>query len=254
MTMLEVRNLSRVFNYSNGLGQFHALKDLSFSLEKGEFVAVMGESGSGKSTLINALAMLDKPTSGEILMDGVDYNTLTDRKQTAYRRNNLGVVFQEFSLLDEFTLQDNIILPLVMNGTSIEEIERRLHSIADRLEIREQLLRYPYEVSGGQKQRAAIARALIIEPLLLLADEPTGALDSRATARLLNLFTGINREGQTILMVTHSARTSSYASRVLFIKDGQLFHQIYRGRFTAEEFYRKISETLQLILGKGYEL
>ena len=224
---------------------------MNFDVEEGEYVAIMGESGSGKTTLLNILAALDKPTSGSVLLDGRDLSMIRDAALAAFRRDNLGFVFQEFNLLDTFSLEDNIYLPLVLAGKPHAEMRRRLEPIARQLGIGDLLKKYPYEVSGGQKQRAAVARALITYPRLILADEPTGALDSRATDELLRLFGEINRGGQTILMVTHSVRAASHAGRVLFIKDGEVFHQIYRGDATNEQLYQKISDTLTLLTTGG---
>lgn len=221
---------------------------MNFSVEKGEYVAIMGESGSGKTTLLNILAALDKPTSGEVTLDGQKLSQIKEKEIASFRRDNLGFVFQDFNLLDTFSLQDNIFLPLVLaGGMNFEEMNNRLKPIARKLGIYELLQKYPYEVSGGQKQRAAVARALITSPSIILADEPTGALDSKATDELLSLFSDINAEGQTILMVTHSVKAASHAGRVLFIKDGELFHQIYRGECSNEELYQKISDTLTML-------
>lgn len=228
-----------------------ALDGVTFTVERGEYVAIMGESGSGKTTLLNILAALDQPTSGSVNLDGKLLSEIGEKEIAAFRRDNLGFVFQEFNLLDTFTVKDNIFLPLVLAKKEYAEMERRLAPIAARLGIREILEKYPYEISGGQKQRAAVARALITSPKLILADEPTGALDSRSTDSLLDVFEGINRVGQTILMVTHSTKAASRAGRVLFIKDGKLFHQIYRGENTNEELYCKISDTLTLLATGG---
>lgn len=228
-----------------------ALKDVSFSVEKGEFVAIMGESGSGKTTLLNILAALDRPTSGEVLLSGKSLSSIKEKEISAFRRENLGFVFQDFNLLDTFSLMDNIFLPLVLSGKTYEEMNKKLMPLAKKLGIGELLKKFPYEVSGGQKQRAAVARALITDPQLILADEPTGALDSRSSAELLNLFGQINESGQTILMVTHSVQAACHAGRVLFIKDGQVFHQIYRGENTREEMYQKISQTLTILTTGG---
>lgn len=211
----------------------------------------MGESGSGKTTLLNLLAALDRPTNGEVLLDGKNVSSIKESEISLFRRNNLGFVFQEFNLLDTFSLQDNIFLPLVLAGKKYKEMNRNLQPIAKKLGITELLTKYPYEVSGGQKQRAAVARALITKPKLILADEPTGALDSRSTESLLKVFGDINREGQTILMVTHSIKAASHAGRVLFIKDGMIFHQIYRGENSNEQMYQKISDTLTLLATGG---
>lgn len=222
---------------------------MNFEVEEGEYVAIMGESGSGKTTLLNILAALDRPTAGSVLLDGKDLAGVRESDMAAFRRDHLGFVFQEFNLLDTFSLKDNICLPLVLAGKSWREMEQRLLPLTQRLGIDQLLAKYPYEVSGGQKQRAAVARALITEPRILLADEPTGALDSRATDELLDLFGQINAAGQTILMVTHSVRAASRAGRVLFIKDGRVFHQIYRGEATSEQLYQKISDTLTMLQG-----
>jgi putative ABC transport system ATP-binding protein len=249
--MLQVNNVKKIYTTRFGGNHVQALSDVSFSVEQGEYVAIMGESGSGKTTLLNILASLDKPTSGQVLLNGRDIVTLKEREISAFRRENLGFVFQDFNLLDTFSLRDNIFLPLVLSGKRYPEMERRLQPIAQKLGITEILSKFPYEVSGGQKQRAAVARALITNPQLVLADEPTGALDSRAADSLLRLFDAINEEGQTILMVTHSVKAASHAKRVLFIKDGEVFHQLYKAGSTTEEMYQKISDTLTLIATGG---
>ena len=251
MTMLEVNNLKKVYTTRFGGNHVQALSNVSFSVEKGEYVAIMGESGSGKTTLLNILASLDKPTSGEVLLNGKSIVSIKEREISAFRRENLGFVFQDFNLLDTFSLQDNIFLPLVLSGKSYTEMDRRLKPIARKLAIGEILQKYPYEVSGGQKQRVAVARALITNPQLVLADEPTGALDSHATDGLLRMFNEINDEGQTILMVTHSTKAASHAKRVLFIKDGEVFHQLYKASMSNEEMYQKISDTLTMIATGG---
>ena len=253
--ILEAKSLQKIYTTRFGGNQVQALSNVSFSVEQGEYVAIMGESGSGKTTLLNILAALDKPTSGEVLLDGRSLSTVKEKEIAAFRRDNLGFVFQDFNLLDTFNLQDNIFLPLVLADKGYKEMSQRLRPIAKKLGITELLAKYPYEVSGGQKQRAAVARALITNPKLVLADEPTGALDSRSTDGLLRIFNDINRDGQTILMVTHSTKAASHASRVLFIKDGEVFHQIYRGNHTNEQMYQKISDTLTLLAtgGEQYE-
>ena len=223
MAILEVNNLKKVYTTRLGGNQVEALKNLSFSVEEGEYVAIMGESGSGKTTLLNILAALDKPTSGQVILNGKNIVDIREKEISAFRRENLGFVFQDFNLLDNFSLKDNIVLPLVLSGVDYKEMERRITPIAAQLGILDILGKYPYEVSGGQKQRAAVARALIIKPELVLADEPTGALDSKATEDLLTLFNKINERGQTILMVTHSTKAASHARRVLFIKESFLF-------------------------------
>lgn len=231
-----------------------ALHNVNFSVEQGEYVAIMGESGSGKTTLLNILAALDTPTGGKVYLKGRDLSGVKEREIAAFRRQNLGFVFQDFHLLDTFSLKDNIFLPLVLSGKTYEEMERRLTPVAERLGITEILNKFPYEVSGGQKQRAAVARALVTKPQLILADEPTGALDSRASDELLNLFGAINQDGQTILMVTHSVKAASTAKRVLFIKDGEVFHQLYRGNLTNEQMYQKISDTLTALTTGGEKI
>ncbi|MBC8543421.1 ABC transporter ATP-binding protein [Bianquea renquensis] len=251
MSILEVNGLKKVYTTRFGGNKVEALKNVSFTVEQGEYVAIMGESGSGKTTLLNILAALDKPTNGIVSLDGRDLSKVKESAVSAFRRDNLGFVFQDFNLLDTFTLEDNIYLPLVLAGKHYTEMKQRLTPIASQLGIADILKKYPYEVSGGQKQRAAVARALITNPRLILADEPTGALDSRATDELLRLFSEINRKGQTILMVTHSVKAASHAGRVLFIKDGEVFHQIYRGNSTNEQLYQKISDTLTMLATGG---
>ncbi len=251
MTILEVNNLKKIYTTRFGGNQVKALENVSFSVEEGEYVAIMGESGSGKTTLLNILASLDRPTSGNVLLNGASIVDIKEKQISAFRRDNLGFVFQDFNLLDTFSIQDNIFLPLVLSGTSYPEMKKRLDLISDKLGIREILQKFPYEVSGGQKQRAAVARAIITNPQLILADEPTGALDSRATDSLLKLFKGINDEGQTILMVTHSTKAASHAKRVLFIKDGEVFHQLYKANMSDEQMFGKISDTLTMIATGG---
>lgn len=251
MSMLDVQSLKKVYTTRFGGAKVEALRNVNFTVEKGEYVAIMGESGSGKTTLLNILAALDKPTSGTVRLEGQELTAIRESSMAAFRRDNLGFVFQDFNLLDTFTLEDNIFLPLVLAGKQHGEMRRRLEPIARQLGIQTLLKKYPYEVSGGQKQRAAVARALITHPRILLADEPTGALDSRATDELLRLFSEINQSGQTILMVTHSVKAASHAGRVLFIKDGEVFHQIYRGDATNEQLYQKISDTLTMLTTGG---
>ncbi len=247
MPVLNVEHLKKT--YSNRLGgtQVHALQDVSFTVEQGEFAAIMGESGSGKTTLLNILAALDKPTSGSVFLNMRDITTLRESEISAFRRDNLGFVFQDFNLLDTFSVQDNIFLPLVLAGKKYPEMRERIQSIAAGLGIAELLEKYPYEISGGQKQRVAIARAIITDPQLILADEPTGALDSRSAGQIMDIFRRVNASGQTVLMVTHSIQAASRAGRVLFIKDGQVFHQIYRGNQTDDQLYQSISDTLTVL-------
>lgn len=251
MSILEVSGLRKVYTSRLGGNRVEALRNVSFTVEQGEYVAIMGESGSGKTTLLNILAALDEPTAGTVRLDGHELGKIRERDAAAFRRDNLGFVFQEFNLLDTFTLEDNIYLPLVLMGMSYEDMRARLLPVARELGLTELLKKYPYEVSGGQKQRAAVARAIITEPKLLLADEPTGALDSGSTDELLRLFAAINRAGQTILMVTHSVKAASRAGRVLFIKDGQVFHQLYRGEDDDTRFYQRISDTLTMLQSGG---
>ena len=251
MSILEVSGVKKVYTTRFGGNKVEALKNVSFSVEEGEYVAIMGESGSGKTTLLNILAALDKPTAGVVYLDGKDITKIKESAMADFRRDHLGFVFQEFNLLDTFTIEDNIYLPLVLAGMTYADMKERLIPIAKELGITDLLKKYPYEVSGGQKQRAAVARALITNPRLVLADEPTGALDSKATDELLGLFGKINQSGQTVLMVTHSVKAASHAGRVLFIKDGEVFHQIYRGDCTNEQLYQKISDTLTMLVTGG---
>lgn len=251
MSLLEVKNLKKIYKTRFGGQAVEALRDVSFTVEEGEFVAIMGESGSGKTTLLNILAALDKATAGRVVLKGKDLSGISEKEIATFRRDNLGFVFQEFNLLDTFSIEDNIFLPLVLAGNNYKSMRDKLTPIAEKLGITEILKKYPYEVSGGQKQRAAVARALITDPKIILADEPTGALDSKASDELLKLFGEVNAAGQTILMVTHSAKAASCAGRVLFIKDGEVFHQIYRGESSNERFYQKIIETLTLLSQGG---
>ena len=252
MAILEVNNVKKIYTTRFGSNKVQALSDVSFSVEEGEYVAVMGESGSGKTTLLNIIAALDKPTDGEVYLNDRRFSDIKEAEIAKFRREHLGFVFQEFNLLDNFSIKDNILLPLVLAGKQYHEMDKRLTPVARKLGISEILSKYPYEVSGGQKQRAAVARAIITDPQLILADEPTGALDSKASDELLSLFSSINNDGQTIIMVTHSVKAASNAGRVLFIKDGRVFHQIYRGASSNEQMYQKISDTLT-VLAKGGE-
>lgn len=251
MAILSVKNIKKTYTTRFGGNQVQALKNVTFDVEQGEYVAIMGESGSGKTTLLNILAALDKPTSGTVLLENRDFSRIRESERAVFRRDNLGFVFQEFNLLDTFSLQDNIFLPLVLAGCDYETMNKRLQPIAEKLGITQLLQKFPYEVSGGQKQRTAVARALITQPKLILADEPTGALDSRATDELLRLFSAVNDDGQTIVMVTHSVKAASHANRVLFIRDGEVFHQIYRGTSTNEQLYQKVADTLTMLATGG---
>lgn len=251
MSLLEVKNVKKIYTTRFGSNQVEALRDVNFTVERGEYVAIMGESGSGKTTLLNILAALDKPTEGKVYLKDRDLGKLKEKEIATFRRQNLGFVFQDFNLLDTFSLKDNIFLPLVLSGEQYPQMMQKLEPIAKKLEITHLLEKYPYEVSGGQKQRAAVARALITQPQLILADEPTGALDSRSTDQLLDLFQSINEDGQTIVMVTHSTKAASRAKRVLFIKDGEVFHQIYKANMSDEEMYAKISAALTVLATGG---
>ena len=246
MPLLEVQHLQKVYTSRFGGRQVEALQNVNFSVEPGEYVAIMGESGSGKTTLLNILAALDRPTAGEVFLNGKALSDVRERDLAAFRRSHLGFVFQDFNLLDIFSLRDNIFLPLVLAGRPYEEMERKLKPLAEQLGIADILNKYPYEVSGGQKQRAAVARALITDPQIVLADEPTGALDSRSSDNLLALFGEINQGGQT-----HSVKAASHAGRVLFLRDGRVYHQLYRGSESREAQFRRISDTLTVLTQGG---
>lgn len=251
MSILEVSNVKKVYTTRFGSNSVQALRNVSFNVEEGEYVAIMGESGSGKTTLLNIIAALDRPTGGTVVLSGSDLTKIKESTIAEFRRSNLGFVFQEFNLLDTFSVFDNIALPLVLAENEYSKIEKAVNSVAQKLGISDLLRKFPYEISGGQKQRAAAARALVASPKLILADEPTGALDSKSTDELLGIFSKINSEGQTILMVTHSVKAASHAGRVLFIKDGEVFHQIYRGNSSNEQLYQKISDTLTILATDG---
>ena len=246
--MKEVLKLEHIQKYyGNGGNVTKAIQDISFSVQEGEFVGIMGASGSGKTTLLNCISTIDTVSAGHIYLDGTDVTEIHEKQIARFRRENLGFVFQDFNLLDSLSLKDNIYLPLVLAGEDHKKMEKKLKPLAEKLSITNILEKYPYEVSGGQKQRAAACRALITEPDIILADEPTGALDSKASGKLLKLFGEVNREGQTILMVTHSIQAASHAGRVLFIKDGCVFHQIYKGSQRNETMYRMISDALTVL-------
>ena len=251
MSILQVSEVKKIYSTRFSSQKVEALKNVNFSVEQGEYISIMGESGSGKTTLLNILAALDRPTSGSVILDGMELTKIKEAQITEFRRDNLGFVFQEFNLLDNFTVEDNIFLPLVLAGQNYKQMKEKMEPIVKQLGIDGLLKKYPYEISGGQKQRVAVARALINDPKLILADEPTGALDSKATDELLRMFRKINEAGQTILMVTHSVKAASFSNRVLFIKDGEVYHQIYRGEQTDEQMYQKISDTLTLLATGG---
>lgn len=245
--MLEVQNIKKIYRSRFGKNEFEALKSINFTVEAGEYIAIMGESGSGKTTLLNILALLDRPTSGKVILMGKDLQEIKDSEMAKFRRENLGFVFQDFNLLDNFTVKENILLPLVLSDEKISVMEEKLLKIAKKLNVSDLLNKYPYEISGGQKQRTAVARALISNPKILLADEPTGALDSNSTRELLKVFKDLNQDRETILMVTHSIMAASEAKRVLFIKDGEIYHQIYRGERTSLDMQKKIADTMQML-------
>jgi ABC-type antimicrobial peptide transport system, ATPase component len=250
MEVLNISKLTKVYGSKFGGMKFSALNDIDLKVESGEFVGIMGPSGSGKTTFLNMVSTIDKPTSGRVLVEGEDITKLKEPKLSEFRRKKLGFVFQDFNLLDTMTLKENIVLPLTLSKTPYNKIRESLDSISDKLGITDVLNKYPYEVSGGQKQRAAAARAVITKPAIVLADEPTGALDSRASKELLNCFGNLNEiNGTTILMVTHDAFAASYCRRVIFIKDGRLFNEIYRGDAGRKEFYQKILQILSVIGG-----
>ena len=251
MSLLEVRNVKKIYTTRFSSNKVQALSDVNFNVEKGEYVAIMGESGSGKTTLLNILAALDRPTNGIVRLNGKDITKIKDKQISSFRREHLGFVFQDFNLLNNFSNKDNILLPLVLAKMKYNDMIHLLIPVARELGIEELLDKYPYEISGGQKQRVAVARAIITNPELILAVEPTGALDSKSTEELLNVFTSLNENHQTILMVTHSTKAAAHAKRVLFIKDGQVFHQIYRGEKTMDEMYQCISDTLTLLATGG---
>ena len=251
MNILELNNVRKVYKTKNV--ETVALKDVNFSVEKNEFIAIMGESGSGKTTLLNVISTLDKQTNGKVVLNGKDISTLKESEVAKFRREKLGFVFQDFNLLDIFSNKDNIFLQMVLSDYNPKEMEKWLSEIQGLLGIESFVGKYPYEVSGGQKQRIAIARALITKPDLILADEPTGALDSKSSEMILDLFTKINKLGQTILMVTHSVKAASFSDRVIFIKDGVVFHEIYKGNSDNNEFMQRINESLSVINNRGVD-
>ena len=248
--LLNIQQVKKVYQSQLNGQPVEALKNITFSVEEGEYVAIMGESGSGKSTLLNLMATLDQPTAGELALNGIDLTTIKEKDAASFRRDHLGFVFQDFNLLDTFSVKDNILLPLVLSKVPVKQMDQRLQPLVRTLGITDLLQHYPYELSGGQKQRVAVARAIITKPDLLLADEPTGALDSKTSDQLLTLFQQINQTGQTIIMVTHSSIAASRAQRVLFIKDGHVFHQLYRGERTNSAFLEAISETMTAVFAR----
>ncbi|EEV32317.1 conserved hypothetical protein [Enterococcus gallinarum EG2] len=250
MPLLNIQQVKKVYQSQLNGQPVEALKNITFSVEEGEYVAIMGESGSGKSTLLNLMATLDQPTAGELALNGIDLTTIKEKDAASFRRDHLGFVFQDFNLLDTFSVKDNILLPLVLSKVPVKQMDQRLQPLVRTLGITDLLQHYPYELSGGQKQRVAVARAIITKPDLLLADEPTGALDSKTSDQLLTLFQQINQNGQTIIMVTHSSIAASRAQRVLFIKDGHVFHQLYRGERTNSAFLEAISETMTAVFAR----
>ncbi len=253
MSLLEVKNLKKVYTTRLGGTGVEALKNVSFAVESGEFVAIMGESGSGKTTLLNILAALDRPSGGWVLLNGDDMTNVRERDLTAFRRDNLGFVFQDFNLLDAFTVRDNIFLPLVLAGKGYDEMNQRLLPLVKALNIESLLDKFPYPHYAPQPQRTAVARALITRPAILLADEPTGALDSKASNSLLKVFEELNAQGQTILMVTHSVTAASHAKRTLFLRDGMIYHQLYRGNRSIGEMFAEISHTLTVMTSGSKE-
>ncbi|UEX90202.1 ABC transporter ATP-binding protein [Staphylococcus ratti] len=247
--LLSVRYLQKV--YGKGINTVTALKDMNFDIQEGEFVAIMGESGSGKSTLLNLIATFDRPTEGTITINGQALHQLKNKSVASFRRDELGFVFQDFNVLDTMSNKDNVLMPLVLSNVDVKTMQDRIVHVTRQLGIETLLEKYPYQVSGGQRQRVAIARALINKPQLLLADEPTGALDSKTSDEIMNMFKEINHNQQTILMVTHSIRDASFANRILFIKDGSLYHELYKGEETQQAFQKRISDSLALLNGRG---
>lgn len=247
--LLDVQNVKKVYK-SRG-NQTTALQSIDFGVNEGEFVAIMGESGSGKSTLLNIIATFDQPTEGSVYLNGMNTSAIKKDKIAMFRREQLGFVFQDFNVLDTFSNRDNILLPLVLSNKSVKDMEQAINRIAPMLGIEELLDKYPYEISGGQRQRVAIARAIITNPSLLLADEPTGALDSKSSEQILSILEDLNGVGNTILMVTHSTYAASFSKRVLFIKDGVVYHELYRGDESNQSFNERISQSLTLLADRG---
>ncbi|MCC4325383.1 ABC transporter ATP-binding protein [Limosilactobacillus reuteri] len=250
MTLLNLQHVQCVYNH-NSANPVMALKDITFKVEEGEYVAIMGESGAGKSTLLNIIATLEQATNGQAILNGQDLRQLSKDDAARYRREHLGFVFQHFNLLDSLSNCDNIYLPLVLAKTPVATMEKRIKPLIDRLRINKIIDRFPSEISGGQQQRIAIARSLITHPDLLLADEPTGALDSNTSNEILELFDEVNANGQTIIMVTHSTAAASHAKRTLFIKDGRIYHELYRGDLSLKDYQQQISQTMMTLTNGG---
>lgn len=247
--VLEVKNIEKYYGNKSNLTK--AINNISFNIEKGEFVGIMGASGSGKTTLLNCIATIDKVTAGKILINNQDITKLKGNKLNKFRREELGFIFQDFNLLDTLTAYENIALALTIQKVKPKEIETRVKDIANKLNITDILNKYPYQISGGQKQRVASSRAIITNPKLVLADEPTGALDSKSARQLLESFEDLNEKlNTTILMVTHDSFTASYANRILFIKDGRIFNELIKGEDSRKEFFEKIIEVQTLLGGE----
>ena len=251
--MLEIKNLRKIYK-ENSENAVTALKDVNLKVEDGDFVAIMGESGSGKTTLLNIISLIDKESSGEIFLDGKEILSLSNKEKSDFRRDNFGYIFQDFNLLDNFDVRENILLPLVLREENPKDFDSKLMPIVNKLGISDLLNKYPAEISGGQKQRVAVARALIIKPKIILADEPTGQLDSSSSEDLLKYFKKINAEKNTILMVTHSNIAASFANRVLFIRDGKIFNEIYKADDSRDQFYKRIADSLNFLRAAKNEI
>ncbi|UEL46396.1 ABC transporter ATP-binding protein [Terrisporobacter hibernicus] len=249
--MSEILKIENIEKYYGNKGNIvKAIDDISFNVEKGEFIGVMGPSGSGKTTLLNTISTIDEVSSGHIYLDKQDLTEITPKKIAKFRRENLGFIFQDFNLLDTLTIHENIALALTINRTKKTEIDEKVLNVAKELGIEDLLSKYPYEVSGGQKQRTACARALITNPKIILADEPTGALDSRSAQMLIEMISNMNKDlGATILMVTHDSFTASYCDRILFIKDGKIFTELIKGKNTRKQFFNQILDVVALLGG-----
>lgn len=248
-TVVEAKQIRKVYGSKGNM--FTALDEIDLTVQEGEFVGIMGPSGSGKSTLLNMLATIDQPTSGDIVIDGTSVLKMNEAQLSVFRRSKLGFIFQDFNLLDTLTVKENILLPLALARMNVGELERRVDEIADKFGIRPLLSKYPYHISGGQKQRTAASRAIVSRPSLLLADEPTGSLDSKSATDLLESLRDLNEQDQTtILMVTHDAFAASYCKRVLFIKDGRIFTELAKGNASRKDFFNKVLDVLS-VLGGG---